>query len=108
MSCLHKYTHSKSPDPKTMQINLQGFLDKNSQVFVLELWKLLISAQNSLGGIPQQFLDHTKEELLQRKVSCHRYTHLPMGAMKDLLLKLFGTYNAISYLPPLSTARQRG
>ncbi|KAG0253338.1 hypothetical protein BG011_006423 [Mortierella polycephala] len=56
-----------SPDPKTMQINLQGFLDKNSQVFVLELWKLLLSAQNSLGGIPQQFLDHTKEELLQRK-----------------------------------------
>ncbi|KAG9325428.1 hypothetical protein KVV02_004741 [Mortierella alpina] len=56
-----------SPDPKTMQINLQGFLDKNSQPFVLELWKLLISAQTSLGGIPQQFLDQTKEELLQAK-----------------------------------------
>ncbi|KAG0199756.1 hypothetical protein BGX28_007018, partial [Mortierella sp. GBA30] len=56
-----------SPDPKTMQINLQGFLDKNSQLFVLELWKLLISAQSSLGGIPQQFLDQTKEELLQAK-----------------------------------------
>lgn len=51
-----------------MQINLQGFLDKNSQPFVLELWKLLISAQTSLGGIPQQFLDQTKEELLQAKV----------------------------------------
>ncbi|KAI7816509.1 PWI domain-containing protein [Gamsiella multidivaricata] len=56
------------PDPKMMQINLQGFLDKNSQVFMLELWKLLLSAQNSLGGIPQQFLDQTKEELLQAKV----------------------------------------
>ncbi|KAF8931103.1 hypothetical protein BGZ58_007824, partial [Dissophora ornata] len=55
------------PDPKMMQINLQGFLDKNSQVFVLELWKLLISAQKSLGGIPQQFLDQTKQELLQAK-----------------------------------------
>ncbi|KAF9986622.1 hypothetical protein BGZ65_006894 [Modicella reniformis] len=57
----------ESPDPKTMQINLQGFLDKNAQVFVLELWKLLLSAQNSLGGIPQQFLDQTKEDLLQAK-----------------------------------------
>ncbi|KAK3807845.1 MAG: PWI domain-containing protein [Benniella sp.] len=56
------------PDPKTMQINLQGFLDKNAQVFVLELWKLLLSAQTSLGGIPQQFIDKAKEELLEAKV----------------------------------------
>ncbi|KAF9920836.1 hypothetical protein FBU30_009208 [Linnemannia zychae] len=58
-----------SPDPKTMQINLQGFLDKNTQQFVLELWRLLISAQNSLGGIPQQFLDITKAELMKAKQS---------------------------------------
>lgn len=51
-----------------MQINLQGFLDKNTQLFVLELWKLLISAQTSLGGIPQQFLDITKAEILKTKV----------------------------------------
>jgi hypothetical protein len=51
-----------------MQINLQGFLDKNTQLFVLELWKLLISAQTSLGGIPQQFLDITKAQLLKDKV----------------------------------------
>ncbi|KAF9127016.1 hypothetical protein BG015_004607 [Linnemannia schmuckeri] len=56
-----------SPDPKSMQINLQGFLDKNTQLFVLELWKLLISAQTSLGGIPQQFLDITKAEILKTK-----------------------------------------
>ncbi|KAG0320593.1 hypothetical protein BGZ97_013153 [Linnemannia gamsii] len=56
-----------SPDPKSMQINLQGFLDKNTQLFVLELWKLLISAQTSLGGIPQQFLDITKAEILKAK-----------------------------------------
>ncbi|KAF9907474.1 hypothetical protein EC991_010941 [Linnemannia zychae] len=56
-----------SPDPKTMQINLQGFLDKNTQLFVLELWRLLISAQTSLGGIPQQFLDITKAQLLKDK-----------------------------------------
>jgi hypothetical protein len=57
-----------------MQINLQGFLDKNTQLFVLELWKLLISAQTSLGGIPQQFLDITKAEILKAKV---RHLHMP-------------------------------
>jgi len=48
-----------------MQINLQGFLDKNSQVFVLELWKHLISAQESHGGIPRQFLEDEKAKLLE-------------------------------------------
>ncbi|KAG0282502.1 hypothetical protein BGZ96_000414 [Linnemannia gamsii] len=56
-----------SPDPKSIQINLQGFLDKNTQLFVLELWRLLISAQTSFGGIPQQFLDIGKAELLKTK-----------------------------------------
>ena len=37
--------------PKKMQINLTGFLEKNSPVFMLELWKLLLEAQNSPGGI---------------------------------------------------------
>ncbi|ORZ27153.1 PWI domain-containing protein [Lobosporangium transversale] len=68
-----------SPDPKTIQINLQGFLDKNSQVFVLELWKLLISAQNSLGGIPQQFVDQAKEELLAAK----RAKELELAKIKE-------------------------
>ncbi|KAF8925305.1 hypothetical protein BGZ52_007061, partial [Haplosporangium bisporale] len=52
------------PDPKSMQINLQGFLDKNSQVFVLELWKLLLDAQTSLGGIPRVMIEEKKAELL--------------------------------------------
>ncbi|KAG0311559.1 hypothetical protein BGZ99_010078 [Dissophora globulifera] len=68
-----------SPDPKMMQINLQGFLERNSQAFVLELWKLLISAQKSLGGIPQQFLDQTKEELLQAK----RLKDVEMGRLRE-------------------------
>ncbi|KAF9393242.1 hypothetical protein BGZ94_006814, partial [Podila epigama] len=55
------------PDPKSMQINLQGFLDKNSQVFVLELWRLLLDAQDSLGGIPKVFLEREKEALLRSR-----------------------------------------
>ncbi|KAF9577803.1 hypothetical protein BGW38_006751 [Lunasporangiospora selenospora] len=62
-----KLLEEPSPDPKLMQINLQGFLNKNTQVFVLELWKLLLSAQNSVGGIPKEFMEQTKEELLRAK-----------------------------------------
>ncbi|KAG0065282.1 hypothetical protein BGZ93_007737 [Podila epicladia] len=57
------------PDPKSMQINLQGFLDKNSQVFVLELWKLLLDAQTSLGGIPRVFIEEKKAELLSSRAN---------------------------------------
>lgn len=52
-----------------MQINLQGFLDKNSQVFVLELWKLLLDAQTSLGGIPRVMIEEKKAELLGMRVN---------------------------------------
>ncbi|KAF9293945.1 hypothetical protein BGZ74_011483 [Mortierella antarctica] len=57
------------PDPKSMQINLQGFLDKNSQVFVLELWNLLLDAQTSLGGIPRVFIEEKKAELLSSRAN---------------------------------------
>lgn len=52
-----------------MQINLTGFLEKNTQPFLLELWKLLLSAQESFGGIPAIFLEQKKEELRQKKVT---------------------------------------
>ncbi|KAI7869984.1 serine/arginine repetitive matrix 1-like protein [Spinellus fusiger] len=59
----------KHPDPKRMQINLTGFLEKSTQPFISELWKLLISAQSSLGGIPKSFLEQKKDELRQKKVN---------------------------------------
>ena len=33
-----------------------------------ELWKLLISAQNNINGVPQEFLDKEREHLLKQKV----------------------------------------
>ena len=50
-------------DPKRMQIKLTGFLEDNTINFMNDLWKLLISAQNSMGGIPQEFLDAKREEI---------------------------------------------
>ncbi|CAO3666615.1 hypothetical protein G6F70_003266 [Rhizopus microsporus] len=54
-------------DPKMMQINLTGFLENNAKVFVKELWNLLLSAQNSVGGIPAIFIEQKKEELRKKR-----------------------------------------
>jgi serine/arginine repetitive matrix protein 1 len=51
-----------------MQINLTGFLEKNTMDFMKELWNLLLSAQKSSTGIPQEFLEKKKQEILARKV----------------------------------------
>lgn len=57
----------KDLDPKRIQINLTGFLESNTKTFVTELWNLLLSAQNSVGGIPAIFLEQKKEELRRKK-----------------------------------------
>jgi serine/arginine repetitive matrix protein 1 len=52
-----------------MQINLTGFLNgKNARIFMSEMWDLLLSAQESAGGIPEVFMAQKKEELLKRAV----------------------------------------
>ncbi|KAJ9120862.1 hypothetical protein QFC22_002797 [Naganishia vaughanmartiniae] len=56
------------PDPRKMQITLGGFLTpENAAEFMLRLWKLLISAQASHGGIPAEFVEAKKQELLQKQ-----------------------------------------
>lgn len=48
---------------------MTGFLNgKNARTFMQDLWELLISAQESVTGIPQQFLDSKKEEIKKRMV----------------------------------------
>ncbi|KAJ1974812.1 hypothetical protein H4R35_003440, partial [Dimargaris xerosporica] len=63
---------SETPDPKDMQINLTGFLTDKAGPFVLNLWKMLLSAQENLGGIPPQILEQKKQELLEKKRQAER------------------------------------
>lgn len=57
------------PDPRNIQIQITGFLQgKNARIFVGELWELLVSAQENIGGIPTAFLEKKKEEIRLRKV----------------------------------------
>ena len=50
-----------------MQVNLTGFLEEKAPIFMEELWNLLLSAQESLGGIPKIFIEQKKEELRLKK-----------------------------------------
>lgn len=50
-------------DPKGMQINLTGFLESKAPEFMLALWKLLLSAQESPVGVPQEFIEQKKIEM---------------------------------------------
>ena len=50
-------------------VNTTGFLHgKSARVFMGELWELLSSAQQNIGGIPTQMLEQKKEEIRQKKV----------------------------------------
>ena len=51
-----------------MQIQLTGFLDKDTPIFCKDLWKLLLSAQTSPQGVPKELLEAKKMELIQEKV----------------------------------------
>lgn len=59
-----------------MQLNLTGFLNgRNARSFMGELWDLLVSAQESVTGIPETFLQQKKDQIKKRLViiSFHFY-----------------------------------
>jgi hypothetical protein len=51
-----------------MQIQLTGFLEKDTAAFCKELWKLCLSAQSNPQGVPKELLEAKKLELIQEKV----------------------------------------
>lgn len=56
------------PDIKVLQIQLTGFLDKDTAKFCKELWNLCLSAQSNPQGVPKELLEAKKLELIQEKV----------------------------------------
>ena len=47
---------------------MTGFLEESTFKFMKALWELLLSAQKSVAGIPQSFLDAKKEEIRKQRV----------------------------------------
>ena len=53
-------------NPKLVQIQLTPFLESHTQGFMVELCKLLLSAQETDAGIPKAFLEAQAEERRKR------------------------------------------
>ncbi|TEA20141.1 PWI domain-containing protein [Colletotrichum sidae] len=70
--CFNLIEGSKFPDIKALQIQLTGFLDKDTAPFCKELWKLCLSAQTSPQGVPKELLEAKKLELIQEKIEADR------------------------------------
>mmetsp|Transcript_62996 Transcript_62996/g.150050 ORF Transcript_62996/g.150050 Transcript_62996/m.150050 type:complete len:199 (-) Transcript_62996:111-707(-) len=59
-------------DPKKLQVEMSGFLETKAQAFCSELWKYLLSAQQSPVGVPKEFVDLKKAELKEKKDEADR------------------------------------
>ncbi|KAJ3513000.1 hypothetical protein NM208_g15248 [Fusarium decemcellulare] len=70
--CFNLIEGPRYPDIKSLQIQLTGFLDKDTASFCKELWKLLLSAQGSPQGVPKELLEAKKLELMQEKIEADR------------------------------------
>jgi len=81
------------PDGRQMQMNLTGFLNaKNTRTFIQELWELLVSAQENIGGIPAVFLEQKKEEIKMRQVQM-----IFMCKYKSMILCRFSFARVVGY-----------
>ncbi|KAK2592041.1 hypothetical protein QQS21_010274 [Conoideocrella luteorostrata] len=70
--CFNLIEGSRHPDVKSLQIQLTGFLDKDTAPFCKDLWNLLLSAQGSPQGVPKELLEAKKLELMQEKRDADR------------------------------------
>ncbi|KAJ5032274.1 uncharacterized protein L3040_008882 [Drepanopeziza brunnea f. sp. 'multigermtubi'] len=70
--CFNLIEGARFPDIKKMQIQLTGFLDKDTAPFCKELWKLCLSAQTSPQGVPKELLEAKKLELIQEKIEAEK------------------------------------
>ncbi|KAL7113906.1 hypothetical protein ACP275_04G088200 [Erythranthe tilingii] len=62
----------KEVNGKEIQISLTGFMERNTGKFMKELWVLLLSAQQNVSGVPQQFLDAKEEETKKKQAETDR------------------------------------
>ncbi|KAK7261514.1 hypothetical protein RIF29_27828 [Crotalaria pallida] len=71
---IHGLLDVKDVNGKEVQIQITGFMEKNTGKFMKELWTLLLSAQKNASGVPRQFLDAKAEEIRKKKVEDDRIT----------------------------------
>ncbi|DAA75787.1 TPA_exp: Uncharacterized protein A8136_1509 [Trichophyton benhamiae CBS 112371] len=67
--CFNLLEGSRFPNIKHLQINLTGFLEKDTAKFCKDLWNLCLSAQDSPQGVPKELLEAKKLELMQEQAA---------------------------------------
>lgn len=72
-----------------MQIQLTGFLESKAGVFVERLWKLLLSAQTSIAGIPQEILEKKKLEIIEKRKEEDKIKELIRTKQAEVTLLFF-------------------
>ncbi|MCJ1234419.1 hypothetical protein MMC14_002380 [Varicellaria rhodocarpa] len=70
--CFNLLEGTRFPDIKDLQIQLTGFLDKDTAKFCKELWMLCLSAQSNPQGVPKELLEAKKLELIQEKIDAEK------------------------------------
>ncbi|KAL2867114.1 PWI domain-containing protein [Aspergillus lucknowensis] len=70
--CFNLLEGSRFPDIKSLQIQLTGFLDKDTARFCKELWSLCLSGQQNPQGVPKELLEAKKLELIQEKIEAEK------------------------------------
>ncbi|KAL2706478.1 hypothetical protein AAEP93_001728 [Penicillium crustosum] len=70
--CFAHLEGSRYPDIKSLQIQLTGFLDKDTPKFCQELWSLCLSGQANPQGVPKELLEAKKLELIQEKLEAEK------------------------------------
>ncbi|KAK5942106.1 hypothetical protein PMZ80_006059 [Knufia obscura] len=70
--CFNLLEGSRFPNIKELQIQLTGFLDKDTPKFCKDLWQLCLNAQSSPHGVPQELLEAKKQELMQEKAEAEK------------------------------------
>merc|ERR1719399_2338290 len=84
--CIAQLTEpsEKGLDPKLLQVNMTGFMERKAAPFCSDLWKNLISANQSPVGVPQEFIDGKKDELKKKKEEADRIQEELQRRKKDL------------------------
>ncbi|KAF2030034.1 PWI domain-containing protein, partial [Setomelanomma holmii] len=62
-TCYNLIEQNQFPKIKEIQIQLTGFLNKETAAFCKDLWDLMLSAQESAVGVPRELLEAKKLEL---------------------------------------------
>ncbi|KAJ5357878.1 hypothetical protein N7541_005036 [Penicillium brevicompactum] len=70
--CFGHLEGARYPDIKSLQIQLTGFLDKDTAKFCQELWSLCLSGQENPQGVPKELLEAKKLELIQEKLEAEK------------------------------------